>query len=62
MNGSDRTVRLLGGGTDGNERLTAAVSLILLVLLAAIGVTILRIGQLIRSASSFGSRSPACTS
>jgi hypothetical protein len=37
---------LTGGGTDGNERLTAITGLILIVLLAAIGVTILRIGQL----------------
>jgi len=39
--------RLTGGGTDGNERLTAATGVLLLVLLAAIGVTILRIGQLL---------------
>ena len=35
------------GGTDGNERLTTITGVILLVLLAVIGVTILRIGQLI---------------
>jgi hypothetical protein len=39
--------RLTGGGTDGNERLTAATGVLLLVLLAVIGVTILRIGQLL---------------
>jgi hypothetical protein len=38
---------LLGGGTAGNEQLTATVGVILLVLLAVIGVTILRIHQLI---------------
>jgi hypothetical protein len=38
---------LLGGGTDGNEQLTATVGLMLIGLLAVIGVTILRIGQLI---------------
>ncbi|PZS07681.1 MAG: hypothetical protein DLM64_14385 [Solirubrobacterales bacterium] len=44
---SDRAAALLGGGTAGNERLTTIVSLVLLVLLAVIGITILRIGQLI---------------
>jgi hypothetical protein len=39
--------RLLGGGTSGNERLTAATGVLLLVLLAVIGVTILRLGQLL---------------
>jgi len=41
--------RLLGGGTDGNEQLTAitgTVLLVLLVLLAVLGITIVRIGQL----------------
>ena len=38
---------LTGGGTEGNEQLTAMVAVVLLVLLAALGVTILRIGQLI---------------
>jgi hypothetical protein len=38
--------RLLGGGVDGNEWLTAAAGIVLLVLLAALGVTIVRIGQL----------------
>ncbi len=39
--------RLLGGGTSGNERLTSTVGAILIVLLAVIGVTIIRIGQLL---------------
>ncbi|MBV9466302.1 MAG: hypothetical protein JO206_10990 [Solirubrobacterales bacterium] len=38
---------ITGGGTDGNERLTASTGIVLLILLAAIGITILRIGQLI---------------
>jgi hypothetical protein len=38
--------RLIGGGTDGNEQLTAMVAVVLVVLLAVLGVTILRIGQL----------------
>jgi len=38
---------LLGGGTEGNEQLTATTGLILIGLLAALGVTILRIHQLI---------------
>jgi hypothetical protein len=37
---------LFAGGTDGNERLTVQVGALLLVLLAALGVTIIRIGQL----------------
>jgi hypothetical protein len=47
--GSKRTraERLTGGGTNGNERLTAVVGATLIVLLAVIGVTILRIGQLL---------------
>mgnify|MGYP001181037482 CR=1 FL=1 len=36
-----------GGGTDGNERLTSMAGMLLIVLLAVLGVTILRIGQLI---------------
>jgi hypothetical protein len=36
-----------GGGTDGNEKLTAIVGALLLVLLAVLGITILRIGQLL---------------
>jgi hypothetical protein len=39
--------RLFGGGTDGNEQLTAVAGVILLVLLAVLGVTIIRIGQLL---------------
>ncbi len=39
--------RLTGGGTDGNERLTAAAGVLLLISFAALGVTILRIGQLL---------------
>jgi hypothetical protein len=39
--------RLTGGGTTGNERLTAAAGAVLLVLLAALGVTIVRIGGLL---------------
>jgi hypothetical protein len=39
--------RLTGGGTASNERLTAATGILLIALLAAIGVTILRIGPLI---------------
>lgn len=35
-----------GGGPEGNERLTAATGVVLIGLLAALGVTILRIGQL----------------
>jgi hypothetical protein len=42
-----RTHALMSGGTDGNERLTAVTGVILLVLLAVIGVTILRVRQLI---------------
>lgn len=38
---------LLGGGTDGNERLTSLMGAILIVLLAALGITILRVRQLI---------------
>jgi hypothetical protein len=38
---------LTGGGTAGNGRLTTATGVVLLVLLAALGVTILRIGQLL---------------
>jgi hypothetical protein len=39
--------RLTAGGTIGNERLTAATGMLLIVLLVALGVTILRIGPLI---------------
>ena len=37
---------LLAGGTDGNELLTVQTGAVLLVLLAVLGVTIIRIGQL----------------
>ena len=39
--------RVRDGGVDGNERLTAATAVVLVVLLAALGVTILSIGSLI---------------
>jgi hypothetical protein len=39
--------RLTAGGTDGNERLTVLTGLVLIVLLAVLGVTIVRIGQLL---------------
>jgi hypothetical protein len=42
-----RLERLTGGGTSGNERLTAATGAVLLVLLAVLGVTILRIHPLL---------------
>jgi hypothetical protein len=42
-----RAEHLMGGGTSGNERLTAVTGAALLVLLAVIGVTIIRIGQLL---------------
>jgi hypothetical protein len=45
--GGQRSRQLTGGGTDGNRQLTATTGTILIVLLAVIGVTILRIGQLI---------------
>lgn len=38
---------LRGGGIDGNEQLTAMTGVILVVLFAVIGVTIVRIGQLL---------------
>jgi len=49
---SSSSVRALGrhltaGGTTGNERLTAVTGIVLLVLLAALGVTILRIRPLL---------------
>jgi hypothetical protein len=40
-------VRLGAGGTEGNERLTVQSGVVLIVLLAVLGVTILRIGQLL---------------
>jgi hypothetical protein len=42
-----RARSLRGGGTHGNERLTVQAGAILIVLLAALGLTILRIGQLL---------------
>jgi len=42
-----RTRSWLAGGTEGNERLTTLAGLLLIVLLAVLGVTILRIGQLL---------------
>ena len=39
--------RLVAGGPRGNEQLTAATGVVLLALLAALGVTIVRIGQLL---------------
>ncbi len=39
--------RLVGGGTAGNEELTAITAVVLLLLLAALGVTILRVHQLL---------------
>lgn len=39
--------RLTGGGTSGNERLTAATGILLVVLLAVIGVTLLQLRSLI---------------
>jgi hypothetical protein len=38
---------LFAGGTEGNERLTVLTGLLLIVLLAVLGVTIIRIGQLL---------------
>ncbi len=42
----ERLAGITGGGIDGNERLTGATGVVLIVLLAAIGVTILRIRSL----------------
>ena len=42
-----RLSALTGGGTGGNEQLTAVTGVVLIVLLAALGLTILRIHQLI---------------
>jgi len=39
--------RLFAGGAEGNEQLTAATGVVLILMLAALGVTILRIGQLL---------------
>ncbi len=38
---------MFGGGTDGNEQLTAITGVILLGLFAVLGITIVRIGQLL---------------
>ena len=38
---------LLAGGTEGNERLTVLTGLLLIILVAALGITIVRIGQLL---------------
>jgi hypothetical protein len=46
-NGGRRFSWLRGGGTDGNEQLTAMTGVILIVLFAVLGVTIIRIGQLV---------------
>ncbi len=42
-----RLVAWTGGGTDGNERLTATAGVLLIVLFAVLGITILQIRQLI---------------
>jgi hypothetical protein len=42
-----RRLELLAGGTDGNERLTVATGVLLIVLLAPLGVTIVFIGRLL---------------
>ena len=41
--------RVFSGGADGNEQLTAVTGVVLIVLLAALGVTILRIGQMLNA-------------
>lgn len=40
-------IALLGGGPDGNEQLTTITGAVLVVLLAVLGITIVRIGQLL---------------
>jgi hypothetical protein len=42
-----RRLAFMGGGTDGNEQLTSLAGAVLIVLLAVLGITIVRIGQLI---------------
>jgi hypothetical protein len=44
---SRRRRALVAGGPEGNERLTVVTGLVLIVLLAVLGVTIIRIGQLL---------------
>jgi hypothetical protein len=44
---SSRLRSLAGGGAEGNERLTTATGLLLIALMAVLGVTIIRIGQLL---------------
>jgi hypothetical protein len=44
---STRGRRLFGGGPSGNEQLTAVMAVILLVLFAILGITIVRLGQLL---------------
>jgi hypothetical protein len=44
---TERLRRLFQGGSDGNERLTAATAVVLLVLLAAEGLTLLAVQQLL---------------
>jgi hypothetical protein len=45
--GGRRLRGLTGGGTEGNERLTVLTGLLVIVVTAAVGVTIVRIGQLL---------------
>lgn len=45
--GTARRRALFGGSTDGNEELTSITGSLLLVLLAVLGITIIRIGQLL---------------
>lgn len=44
---TDRRRALVGGGPEGNEQLTTIAGAILIVLLAVLGITIIRIGQLL---------------
>lgn len=45
--GADHRAGLMAGGTEGNERLTVVTGALLIVLLAALGVTIVFIGRLL---------------
>jgi hypothetical protein len=45
--GGRRLRSLTGGGTEGNERLTVQTGLLVIVVTAAVGVTIVQIGQLL---------------